>query len=348
MSATATFATFGTSNGATIHRLPLEVFPGFWGYAYLVLTDDLRILIDTGSGTEASHANLTEGLERAGLAAGDLTHILLTHAHVDHYGGLPRLRPLTDAKIGVHELDVQTIAHHDARLAILTRRLGSFLAEAGLSAEAREQLLGIYRMAKSMYESVPVDFTYEAGDMRFGEFRMIHLPGHCAGHVAMRLDDVVFGGDMVVQGVTPHLTPESINPFGGMSHYLDSLHRLQRWARDARLVLNGHDDVITDLPAQVEATRRNMIRRMSAALAAMDEPRTIAEISRAVYGEMSGYHELLITEKTGAYVEYFFEHGMIGLANPAEVERGEPARYYRLREIPETEILPRERDHVLI
>lgn len=348
MSAKASFATLETSRGATVHRLPLEVFPGFWAYAYLVLQGNLRILIDTGSGTETSHANLLEGFERAGLAAGDLTHILLTHAHIDHYGGLPRLRPLTDARIGVHELDVQTVAHHDARLASLTRRLGSFLAEAGLGQEAREQLLGIYRMAKSMYESVPVDFTYEAEDMRFGEFQMIHLPGHCAGHVAMRLDDLVFCGDMVVRGVTPHITPNSIDPHGGIGHYVNSLSRFQRWARESRLVLNGHDDVITDLPAEVEATRRNMIRRMGAALDAMDEPRTIAEISGAVYGETTGYLKLLTTEKTGAYVEYFFEHGMIGIANPSEVERGEPACYYRMREIAETQILPKERDHVLI
>src|ERR1041384_1700847 len=103
---------------------------------------------------------------------------------------------------------------------------------------------------------------------------------------------------MVVEGVTPHLIPESIIPYSGLGHYLESLARLQSWAKDARLVLNGHDDVITDLPAQIESTKQNIVRRISKALEALREPLTIEEVCRAVYGEMGGYNRLLVIEKT--------------------------------------------------
>jgi glyoxylase-like metal-dependent hydrolase (beta-lactamase superfamily II) len=337
------FTEFETSSGARIHRIPLEVFPNFWAYVYLVQTDEYHVLIDCGSGTETSHANLLNGLQQAGLQPSQLTHILLTHAHIDHYGGLSQLKPIVQAKIGVHDLDLQTVSYHEARLALIGRRLASFLADAGLAEETREQLLSIYRFTKAIYRSVPVDFTYEAVDMRLGPFEMVHLPGHCPGHVAIRLEDVVFCGDMVVEGVTPHLSPESINPYNGLDHYLESLVHFRRWARDARLILNGHDDVITDLPERIEATRQNLTRRMSKALDALDKPLTIAEISQAVYGEMGGYNALLIIEKTGAYVEYLYEHGRIEITNPEEVEKGRPARYRRLREISDSEILPKEK-----
>jgi len=337
------FANFETSSGAKIHRIPLEVFPNFWAYVYLVQKDDTRVLIDCGSGMETSHANLLDGLQQAGLQPSQLTHILLTHAHIDHYGGLSQLKPITQAKIGVHELDLQTVSHHEARLAWIGRRLASFLADTGLAEETRDQLLSIYRFTKAIYHSVPVDFAYEAVDMKVGPFELIHLPGHCPGHVAIRLDDVVFCGDMVVEGVTPHLSPESINPYSGLDHYLKSLTHFQRWAKGARLILNGHDDVITDLPERIEATRQNLIRRMSKALDALDKPLTMAEISQAVYGETGGYNALLIIEKTGAYVEYFYEHGMIEIANPDDLEQGMPARYRRLHEVSDSEILPKER-----
>jgi glyoxylase-like metal-dependent hydrolase (beta-lactamase superfamily II) len=74
-----------TSSGARIHRLPLEVFPNFWAYTYILRKDDYCILIDTGSGTEDSHQHLLDGLEKLDLDPSDLTHILLTHAHIDHY-----------------------------------------------------------------------------------------------------------------------------------------------------------------------------------------------------------------------------------------------------------------------
>lgn len=348
MSEKGTFAVFETSGGAKIHRLPLEAFPSFWAYIYVLQKDEYCVLVDAGSGTETSHENLVSGLQQAGLQPSDLTHILLTHAHIDHFGGLSKLRPITKAQIGVHELDVQTVAHHEARLALIGRRLGSFLADTGLTEETRDQLLSIYRFTKAIYQSVPVDFTYEAMDMRFGPFEFIHLPGHCPGHVAIRVDDVVFCGDMVVEGVTPHLAPESINPYSGLDHYLESLARLQQWSKSARLILNGHDDAITDLPAQIEATKQNIIRRMSKAINALNEPLTVAEVSNAVYGETGGYNQLLIIEKTGAYMEYFYEHGMIEITNPDEMEHGGPGRYRRLREISESEILPKERAYVFV
>jgi glyoxylase-like metal-dependent hydrolase (beta-lactamase superfamily II) len=184
--------------------------------------------------------------------------------------------------------------------------------------------------------------------MQVGPFELIHLPGHCPGHVAIRLDDVIFCGDMVVEGVTPHLSPESITPYSGLDHYLESLVRFQRWAKTARLIFNGHDDVIVDLSERIEATRQNLIRRMGKALRALAEPVTIAEISQAVYGETGGYNALLIIEKTGAYIEYFYEHGMIEITNPDEFEQGAPARYRRLREVSDSEILPKERAYVFV
>ena len=347
MSEKVSFATFETSGGAKIYRIPLEVFPNFWAYVYILLKDELCVLIDCGSGTDSSHANLLEGLQQAGLKPADLTHILLTHAHIDHYGGLSRLKPSTEAKVGVHELDLQTIAHHEAKVALLSRRISSFLAEAGLSEEIRDQLLSIYRFTKALYQSVPVDFTYDAIDIPLDTFQMIHLPGHCPGHVAIRLDDVIFCGDMVVEGVTPHLTPESIDPYNGLAHYLESLDRFQMWAADTRLIFNGHDDVITDLPARIDATRQNLIRRMRKALNALSEPRTTAEVCTAVYGETGGYNQLLVIEKTGAYIEYFYQYGMIEMTNTNEVEQGLSARYRKLREFADNEILPKPKHAVV-
>lgn len=341
-------ASIDSSSGAKVHRIPLEAFPNFWAYAHVVQKDDFNILIDTGSGMDKSHQDLLDGLQKVGMDASDITHIILTHAHIDHFGGLARLRPVSQAEIGVHELDVQTVAHHEARLALIGRRLASFLTETGIAEESRDQLLSIYRFTKAIYQSVPVDFTFEALDMSLGPLDFIHLPGHCPGHVAIRLDDVVFCGDMVVQGVTPHLSPESINTYSGLDNYLESLSRLQHWAKDARWILNGHDDFITDLPAQIEATRENIRRRMGKGMEALDVPLSIAEICTAIYGPMDGYNQLLVIEKTGAYVEYLYEHGMIGIANPAEMEQGKPARFCRLREVSESELLPKERAYVFI
>jgi glyoxylase-like metal-dependent hydrolase (beta-lactamase superfamily II) len=193
-----------------------------------------------------------------------------------------------------------------------------------------------------------VDVGYEALGMQMGPFEFVHLPGHCPGHVAIRLDDVIFCGDMVVEGVTPHLSPETITPFSGLDHYLDSLARLQHWAKDARWIFNGHDEAITDLPTQIEATRENIRRRMGKGMAALNVALTIVEVCAAIYGNVEGYNQLLVIEKTGAYIEYLFERGMIGITNPGEISQGKPARYCRYRDVSESELIPKERAYVFI
>ena len=57
---------------------------------------------------------------------------------------------------------------------------------------------------------------------------------------------------------------------------------------------------------------------------------------------------MLIIEKTGAYVEYLYEHGMIEIVNASEMEQGQPARYRLLHELAVSELLPKERAYVFI
>lgn len=320
MSALHSLAQYHTSTGARIWRLPLEAFPNFWVYAYLVRVDDWIVLVDTGSGSESSNTGLEEGLAAAGVTPADLTHILLTHGHIDHYGGLPYLRGCTQASVGVHELDLGTITTHEARLAILSRKLDSFLAQAGITPEHRSELLAIYRFTKSLYHSVPVDFTYGAQNMRVGPFEFLHVPGHCPGHVAIKLGHEIFCGDLVLEHVTPHQSPEELTPFMGLHHYLNSLSIFERWAAGAALILNGHDDPIINLPAQIASVRNHLSHRLDQALDVLAEPRTLAEITDLVYGEMNGYNALLVIEKIGAYVEYLQQSGLVEIVNSGELE----------------------------
>ncbi len=342
---------YETSQGATIHRLRVEAFPGMWANAYLVEVDDLLVLIDTGSGSETSHAGLQAGLLKSGHHFEGLTHVLLTHGHIDHYGGLSRLRELTSAQIGVHELDQQTVSHHEPRLALMTSRLDRFLVGAGVMEKHRAELLHMYRFTKAFYHSVPVDLSYEAVGMQVGPFEIYHLPGHCPGHVALKLHDALFCGDLVLDGLTPHQSPEELTPFMGVRHYLHSLNLLERWGADARLILNGHDDPFQELPARINEIRRNLSRRIHQVLAALDRTRTIAEATFAVYGDMGGYNALLVLEKVGAYVEYLYQSGLLEISNAQELEaKGQPLalRYRRLRDVEEEEILPKEKAYVFI
>ena len=169
--------------------------------------------------------------------------------------------------------------------------------------------------------------------------------------MALKLEDVVFCGDLVLEHITPHQSPEELTPFMGVRHYLESLSTLGHWAQDTRLILNGHDEPITDLPARIASTRQHLSHRVHQVLGALSEPRTIAEVTKQVYNGMGGYNALLVIEKVGAYVEYLDQRGLLEITNLDELENGNkltPIRYRRLNGVKELEILPKERAYVLI
>jgi len=101
----------------------------------------------------------------ASIAAQDLqvTHILLTHAHVDHVSGVAEAKRVLGAPIFLHQDDL-FIYQNAVRTGMMF----------GLTVE----------------EPPPVDRYYEADTViTFGDYevRVLHTPGHCPGGVCLAL-----------------------------------------------------------------------------------------------------------------------------------------------------------------
>ncbi len=327
---------YTTGGGGQIFRIPVKAFPGLWGYVYLVLVDNYRVLIDTGSGFGESNQHLEAGLASASIQTGEdtslssLTHILVTHGHIDHFGGLNYVRPRSSAKLGIHELDKRVVTNHAERLSIIAHRLEEFLTEAGVSPDKRSSILDMYRITKSIYQSTPVEFTYGSLGMRMGPFEMLHVPGHCPGHVVIRLHDVLFCGDHVLSDISPHQAPERLSCWTGLGHYLQSLEALRPWSKDVHLALGGHENPMTDLAGRLDAIRALHMERLQMVLDILKEPHTIADLSKQLFGTVNGYNILLALEETGAHVEYLYQQGILSIDNLKDLEQGPdwtPVRY---------------------
>jgi glyoxylase-like metal-dependent hydrolase (beta-lactamase superfamily II) len=266
---------------------------------------------------------------------GSLTHIFITHGHIDHYAGLDYIVPKTQAKIGVHELDYGTLTNYHERKDLVGRNLTRFLIEAGVAESRVIEIVNMYMITKGLFSRSRVDFTYEDIGMRVGPFEFLHVPGHSAGAVVIQLDNVVFAGDHVLSDITPHQAPESLTLNTGLSHYLDSLRSMLGWVKNYDIVLGGHNQWIDDLPKRIAEIYLEHKDRLTTILTMIEEkPRNTTEISKALFGRVHGYTILLALEETGAHIEYLYRFGFLSVDNLEEVKNSKShvLRYRSLRE----------------
>lgn len=321
---------FEAQDGIRIYRIPVRVFPHLIANCYVVLAGAYSALIDSGSGLGDSDADLRQGFAALrsewseALDWADLRRIVITHGHIDHHGGLGMLRQLTNAPIAIHELDRRVLVNHAERLTLSSLQVGNFLRNAGVSAEQRATLLEMYNWSKGMFQSVEVADTLRDGDTLDDLFRIHHTPGHCSGQVCLQLGDVLLSADHVLPHTALFLAPESLTASTGVDHYLHSLRRVAT-IPGIRLALGGHEEPIDDFYdciIRVEEQQRFRIERVFAACA---EPHTIAEITNAIYPQITGYDSLLALQKVGAYVEYLDQRGLLAITNIGDVAADEGA-----------------------
>jgi glyoxylase-like metal-dependent hydrolase (beta-lactamase superfamily II) len=129
--------------------------------------------------------------------------------------------------------------------------------------------------------------------------------------------------DHVLSRTTPHQAPESITNNMGLGHYLDSLTKISKEAANVRLALGGHEQPMPDLNGRIQEIRQSHEDRLNKILDICQEPKSIAEISKELFGKVGSYHVLLALEEAGAHVEYLYQRGELAAANLDQIQQND-------------------------
>jgi glyoxylase-like metal-dependent hydrolase (beta-lactamase superfamily II) len=183
--------------------------------AYLIRQGDAVVLIESGPGSTLSA--LEAGLAKEGFSPRDVTHVLLTHIHLDHAGAAGWLAR-QGAQIYVHPVGAPHMLDPQKLLASAARIYG----------DRMESLWGEFLPVPEDQLKVPQDAEeIEIGGLRF---LPLNTPGHAEHHYAYLFEDVVFSGD--VGGVRipgyPYLRVPMPPPELHIERWQESIARLRR------------------------------------------------------------------------------------------------------------------------
>ena len=234
--------------------------------SYLVGHGDLA-LIDPGPADAEHLAAIAAALE----PGERISHILVTHSHVDHSPGARAVAEATGAP-------VHAFGPHGAGLSETMRRLradGVALGggEGGDGGFQPDHLL-------AAGETVGSASRDDAGGWALSA---LHSPGHLSNHICLTLEGtgILFTGDTVMGWATTLVSP----PEGDMAAFMATLRRLAGRPGD-RLYLPGHGHPVTDPAAMVTFQIAHREQRMAQILIRLAVgPADAAELTRAIYTE---------------------------------------------------------------
>jgi glyoxylase-like metal-dependent hydrolase (beta-lactamase superfamily II) len=149
--------------------------------SYLIRHSTGVVLIESGPGS--SLKGLEAGLAANGLSVSDITHVLLTHIHLDHAGAAGWLAR-RGAQIYVHPIGAPHMLNPEKLLASAARIYG----------DQMEKLWGEFLPVPETQLKIPKnEEEIVIGGLRFTP---IDTPGHAEHHYAYLFEDLCFSGDI--------------------------------------------------------------------------------------------------------------------------------------------------------
>ena len=157
------------------------------------------LIIDPGPNSEAHLRNIMEVIPKYT----KVTHILITHSHLDHSGLAPKLSKI---------LNAPTLAFGTA-LDGLSNDMKS-ICKMGLTSEK----FGIDT------EFVPDHFLKDEEKITSREWEVVahHTPGHLSNHICYQYLDKLFTGDHIMEWSTSVISP----PEGDVSQFINSCEKI--------------------------------------------------------------------------------------------------------------------------
>ena len=285
-------------------------------HCYTLDCGEELVLIDTGPPTEAGRSFLNEHLDLS-----RLSHVIVTHCHIDHYGQAAWLAQVSDAKIYLPRLDILKNEQHDRRLSIMF----SLIADLGFDDAYLELLRELFTKSSLMPLLPDRYLVAEKGlPSRLG-IEVIGCPGHSQSDLVYTGNGWAVTGDILLRGVfqSPLLDAdlETGGRFRNYQAYCASIVKLA--GMRSKKILPGHRQHVESVDQTIIFYLTKLLHRVSYLLPHLGN-NSVAEVISDLFPSMKDPFHIYLKISEIVFMKDFLAQPALLLSSLKEIDLYEP------------------------
>ncbi len=285
-------------------------------------------IVDTGYGVAETHA-LWQRHFAGTMQGGNVKRIVVTHFHPDHVGCAAWLHEQTGA--GVWMTNGEFLSAHAAAgdfAGFDIHNSAELFVSHGL-AQARPDFAAAQQARSQSFKrgvpTVPTRFNrmMEHDELVIGKrsWRIITAYGHAPEHACLysAADHILISGDQVLPRITTNVGVWGNQPDANpLKLFLESMQKFRPLPADT-LILPSHDRVFTGLHTRLDQLDEHHQLRLGELVAALDQPKTAAEILPVLFHRPLDLHQLVFAiGEAIAHLNYLWAQGRVSRHQDAD------------------------------
>jgi glyoxylase-like metal-dependent hydrolase (beta-lactamase superfamily II) len=237
--------------------------------SYLFI-DSEPTLVDCGVDMPASWDALLAGLAKHDLTPADISRIVITHPHVDHFGQAAKIAALSGGTVWVADLGEAWLTDPQKLFGLrVDYYRDCFLRQAGIPSEIGQHILTYFADVANGITPVPANCiqTFQVGEwleMGGSKWQVLHMPGHASHQTCFYQPESrqFLSADMllpktptpIVERPLPNKPRQPALPL-----FMESLARCEQL--DIDFVYPGHGEPFPNHRQLIQQQRSRILRR---------------------------------------------------------------------------------------
>jgi len=286
-------------------KLPLPSSELVYLLSYLVEGRDGYLLVDSGWNTTESFCSLEEQLSRINVNLSDISLVLVTHLHPDHYGLADRIRKESGSKVLMHQKTEEILKHFKNIKNYFDKMIEWLKINGSPAGELEDWIKASIHLAR-LFKPARADIFLQDGEIiNLGDFQfdVIWVPGHSPDHICLYESSrkILLSGDHILPTITPNVSLQ-IEDFGNpLKDYLESLKKLCNLK--VKKVLPAHEYIFENLEKRISEIEEHHKKRLEEVLNTINTPKTAYQIAQEIIWTTGPWNKLQKWEQRAAIFE---------------------------------------------